>query len=56
MAMQKAMNEIQRCTISCQINNVLNIQNGIFIGAIYNLLINSSILVYHKRNADQSEE
>lgn len=54
--MQKAMDEIRRCIISCQINDLSNTRNKSSTGVIYDLLINLSILAYCKRNACQLRE
>lgn len=46
VAMQKAMNKIQRCTIFQRINNVFNTWNGPSTASVHDLSINSPILVY----------
>ena len=53
MAMKKAMNEIQKCTVSQKVNNALNIESGSSIATIYDLPINSSIFVYREGNVGQ---
>lgn len=50
MAMKKAIDEVWKCTTSWQINDALNTQNKPFIASVYDLPINSSILVYQKGN------
>ena len=50
------MNKFWKHTVSQQVNNTLNIYNGAFIGSVYNLLINLSILVYWEENIGQSRE
>lgn len=56
MAMEKAMNEIRRYTISQHINDALNTRNKSFKVSVHDLLINSPILVYQEGNVDQSGE
>lgn len=48
--MCKAIEEVKRFHISCQVNNILNIQNGFFNSLIYDLPLNSPILFCYKRN------
>ena len=56
MAMKKAIDEVQKCTASRQVNNALNTYNGLFIASVHDLPINSLVLVYQEGNAGQSEE
>ena len=53
IVMKKAIDEIQKCTASQQVNNALNIQNGPFIASVHDLPINSPVLLYREQNADQ---
>ena len=50
-AAKKATNEIKELHTKIQVQEVLNHQNGPFITAIHNLLINSKILIWKKGNA-----
>ena len=56
ITIKKAMNEIQKCTASQQVNDALNIWNRPSIVAVLGLPINLSILVYRKGNIGQSGE
>lgn len=50
MAMEKAMDKVQKYNIFCQVNDSLNTQNRQFTRLVHNLLSNSPILIYYKRN------
>ncbi len=56
MAIHKAMNEGRRSTGFRQINDTLNIRNGLSTGLVNDLPINSPVLVYREGNAGQSGE
>lgn len=56
IAIRKAIDEVRKCPISQQVNNVLNTYNGPSTGLLHNLPINSPLLVYQKGNVGQSEE
>ncbi len=56
MTMQKAMDEIRRSTASRQVNDSLNIRDGLSTGSVYDLPINSPVLVYREGNTGQSGE
>lgn len=55
-SMRKAIDEIQKCTLFRRINDTFNTRNGPFIAFVYDLLINSRLLMYHKGNAEKSGE
>lgn len=55
IAIRKVIEEVRRFHISCQVNNVLNIQKSLFTTLIYNLLFNSLVLVFCKENTNQSK-
>lgn len=46
IAVQKALNEVQRCIASQQIYNALNTWNESSTRLVYDLLINSRVLIY----------
>ena len=46
MAMKKALDEVRKCTASQQVNDPLNTWNGPSTATVYDLPINSPILVY----------
>lgn len=54
MAIQKAMDEIQRSTSFHQINDILNTRNGPSIKSMHDLPINLPILFYWEKNVGQS--
>lgn len=56
IAMEKAMNEVQKCTASRQVNDTLNTWNELSTAAVYSLPINSFVLVYWEENVGQSGE
>lgn len=53
MAIQKAIDRLQKYTTSRQINDILNTWNRPFTVFIYKLLINLPVLVYWEGNASQ---
>ena len=56
MAMRKTMDKVRKCTTSQQVNDALNTWNRCSTAVIYNLPINSSVLVYCEGNVGQSGE
>lgn len=56
MAMKNTMDKVWNCTISWQVNNALNTCNKPSIRSVHDLSINSLILVYQKKNANQLEK
>lgn len=56
IAMIRAIDEVQKCSASQQINDVLNTWNRPLTAAVYNLPINSPVLVYRKENIGQSRK
>ncbi len=52
IAMRKAMNEIQKLIVIRQLNDALNIWNDSSSIVIYNLSLNSFVLVYREKNND----
>jgi hypothetical protein len=55
IAMRKAMKEVRKTIAFRQMNVVLNMQNDLSTILIHDLSLNSLVLVYRERNADQSE-
>ena len=54
--MKKAMDEVQKCTVSQSVNNVLNTQNRLSTAFLNNISINSLLLIYWEGNVGQSGE
>ena len=52
MAMCKAMEEVRRSHVSCQVNDALNTRNGPSDSLIHDLPINSQVLVFREGNVD----
>ena len=50
-AAKKAINKIKELYTKMQVQEVLNYQNSPLITIIYNLLINSKVLIWRKGNA-----
>ncbi len=55
IAMRKAMKEVRKTIAFRQVNDVLNMQNDSSTILIHDLSLNSFVLIYRERNADQSE-
>ncbi len=55
IAMRKAMKEVCKTIASCQMNDALNMRNDSSTILIHDLSLNSLVLVYREKNADQSE-
>jgi hypothetical protein len=55
IAMRKTMKEIRKSIVIRQLNDALNIRNDSSSILIYNLSLNSDILVYREKNDSQSE-
>jgi hypothetical protein len=55
IAMRKAMKEVRKTIAFRQVNDVLNMRNGSSTILIHDLSLNSLVLVYRERNADQSK-
>jgi hypothetical protein len=53
-AVRKAIEEIAKVRAERQVNNTLNQRNGLSVEAIYNLLLNSDVLVWREGNTGQS--
>ena len=47
-ALKKAMEEVKKLRAECQVVNALNIYNGFKITVIYNLPLNSPVLVWRE--------
>ncbi len=52
IAMRKAMKEVRKTIAFRQMNDVLNMRNDLNTILIYDLLLNSFVLVYRERNVD----
>lgn len=50
--MQKVMKKIKQIVTSRQINNALNTPNKFSITSIYDLLLNSQILIFREGNTN----
>lgn len=48
----KVIEEVRRSHISCQVNDILNIQKSLFTTLIYNLFLNSLVLVFCEGNTN----
>ncbi len=55
IAMRKAMNEIRKLNVICQLNDALNIRNDSSSILIHSLSLNFDVLVYREENDSQSE-
>jgi hypothetical protein len=55
IAMRKAMNEVRKTIAFRQMNDVLNMQNDSSTILIHDLSLNSLVLMYREKNADQSK-
>ncbi len=55
IAMRKTMKEVFKSIVSRQMNDVLNMRNDSSTILIHDLSLNSLVLIYRERNADQSE-
>ena len=53
-AIKKVIEEIARIRAKKQVNNILNQQNGLSVTTIYDLPLNSDVLVWRKGNTGQS--
>ena len=47
----KAIKEVRRSHISCQVNDVLHTSNSLFSSFIHKLPFNSLVLLFRKKNA-----
>ena len=56
MAIKKAIDKVRKCTLSWQVNNILNACNRLYTASVYDLPINLPVLVYWEGNTSQSEE
>ena len=54
IAMRKAMKEIRKSVTTRQLNDALNTRNDSFTILIHDLSLNSLVLIYREKNADQS--
>ena len=50
LAIKKAMAEVQKLRAKRQVNNALNTRNGLSIATIYELTLNSNILIWREGN------
>jgi hypothetical protein len=55
IAMQKAIKEVCKTIAFRSINDVLNMQNDSSTILIHDLSLNSSVLMYREKNANQSK-
>jgi hypothetical protein len=55
IAIKKTMNEIRKFNVIRQMNDALNTRNELSISLIYDLSLNSSVLMFREDNTDQSE-
>jgi hypothetical protein len=55
IVMRKTMYEIRKLIATRQLNDALNTRNDLFSILIQNLSLNSDVLVYRKKNDDQSK-
>lgn len=55
IAISKIREKVRRSDVFCQVNNRLMIQNNISIYLIYNRIINLLVLVFYKKNINQSQ-
>lgn len=55
MAIQKAIDKIQRSSTSRQINITFNTENGFFIASVHNLQLNLQVLIYQKEMPGNQE-
>lgn len=56
LAMQKAMDEVQKYTSSQQMNDALSTWNRFYTASMHDLPINSPVLMYHERITSQLRE
>ncbi len=55
IAMRKTMNEVRKSIVIRQLNDALNTRNDSSSTLIHNLSLNFNVLVYRKKNDDQSK-
>ncbi len=55
IAMQKAMKKVRKAIAFRQMNDALNMRNDSSTILIHDLSLNSLVLIYRERNADQSK-
>ena len=55
-AIKKAMKEVKKITTSRQINDVVNMRNGLFIDSIHDLSLNVEVFVFREGNAGRTKK